>query len=91
VKLWLAVSRAEQLRRFRAREATGFKAFKITPDDWRNRRKWGAYEEAVCDMVERTSTSVAPWHLVAADDKRAARVQVLQTLATAVARAIGRD
>ncbi len=54
-KFWLQISKAEQLRRFQAREKTPFKRFKITPDDWRNRKKWDAYEQAVADMVDRTS------------------------------------
>ena len=81
VKFWLAVSPEEQLRRFRAREKTRFKRFKITPDDWRNRKRWPAYERAVRDMVDRTSTGVAPWTLVEANDKRWARVKVLRTIA----------
>ena len=81
VKFWLQISKAEQLRRFRAREKVAFKQFKITPDDWRNRKKWGAYEQAVSDMVDRTSTEIAPWTLVEADDKRYARVKILKTIA----------
>ncbi len=80
VKLWLAVSLQEQMKRFKAREATGFKRYKITPDDWRNRDKWPAYEQAACDMFERTGTEAAPWTLVEADNKRFARVKVLKTL-----------
>lgn len=80
VKFWLQISQAEQLRRFKAREKTPFKRFKITPDDWRNRKQWAAYEKAVADMVDRTSTELAPWTLVEAEDKRYARVKVLQTL-----------
>jgi len=79
-KLWLAVSKEEQLKRFQEREATGFKRFKITPEDWRNRKKWDAYETAVCDMVDRTSTDVAPWTLVEANDKYYARLKALRTL-----------
>lgn len=79
-KFWLSVSAEEQLRRFKEREATRFKRFKITPDDWRNRDKWPLYETAVCDMVERTSTDIAPWHLIAADDKKYARIAILRTL-----------
>jgi len=90
VKLWLQVSPEEQLRRFREREATSFKRFKITPDDWRNREKWGAYQRAVCDMVDRTSTEIAPWTLVEAEDKYYARVKVLRTLCDAIEREIGR-
>jgi polyphosphate:AMP phosphotransferase len=80
VKFWLAISQKEQLRRFKEREATGFKRYKITPDDWRNRDKWPEYEQAVCDMVDRTSTEIAPWTLVPANDKYHARIQILRTL-----------
>jgi polyphosphate:AMP phosphotransferase len=79
-KFWLAIDREEQLRRFHEREQTPFKRFKITDEDWRNREKWQAYDAAVHDMVERTSTEIAPWTLVAANDKRHARVMVLRTL-----------
>jgi polyphosphate:AMP phosphotransferase len=84
VKCWLAISKDEQLRRFRAREKTPYKRFKITPDDWRNRSKWDAYERAVCDMVDRTSTDLAPWHLIEANDKKWARVKVLETIVEAI-------
>jgi polyphosphate:AMP phosphotransferase len=80
IKFWLAISKEEQYERFRQREKTVFKRFKITPDDWRNRKKWGAYEKAVCDMVDRTSTDVAPWTLVEANDKLHARAKVLRTI-----------
>jgi len=84
VKYWLAISQEEQLRRFREREKVSFKRFKITPDDWRNRKKWGDYEQAVCDMVDRTSTSIAPWTLVEANNKYYARIKVLKTLCKAL-------
>ena len=80
VKFWLQVDPDEQLRRFRERKATGFKRFKITEDDWRNRKKWKAYEVATCAMFDRTSTEIAPWTLVAANDKNSARLLVLETL-----------
>ena len=80
VKFWLHISAEEQLRRFREREATGYKRHKITDEDWRNREKWPDYERAVQDMVVRTSTHYAPWHLIPANDKRFARVTVLKTL-----------
>jgi polyphosphate:AMP phosphotransferase len=88
VKFWLAISKAEQLARFRDREKTSFKRFKITKDDWRNREKWAAYERAVCDMVDRTSTEPAPWHLVEANDKRWARVKILTTLCDSIENAL---
>ncbi|WP_296446759.1 polyphosphate:AMP phosphotransferase [Rhodoferax sp. UBA5149] len=80
VKFWLQITQEEQLRRFKEREEIEFKRFKITQEDWRNREKWGAYQQAVCDMVERTSTGNAPWTLVEANDKNYARVKILRTL-----------
>ena len=90
VKFWLAISREEQYRRFREREKVSFKRFKITAEDWRNRKQWDAYERAVCDMVDRTSTGGAPWTLVEANNKQYARIKVLRTLADAVEAALGR-
>ena len=80
VKFWLTISKEEQLRRFKEREKIGFKRFKITDEDWRNRDKWDAYEQAIGDMVDRTSTEAAPWTLVEANDKNFARIKVLKTL-----------
>ena len=88
-KFWLQVSKAEQYKRFKAREKTPFKRFKITPDDWRNRAKWSAYEQAVADMVDRTSTELAPWTLVEADDKHFARIKVLKTIVRSLEAALG--
>ena len=79
-KFWLTITKEEQLRRFREREKTPFKTFKITAEDWRNRKKWNDYETAVCDMVERTSNANAPWVLVPANDKYSARIHILKTL-----------
>jgi len=84
VKFWLAISKEEQYRRFKERESIAFKRFKITDEDWRNRKKWDQYEKAVCDMVDRTSTSVAPWTLVEANNKYYARIKVLRTLVEAI-------
>ena len=88
LKFWLAISQDEQLARFHAREKTPFKRFKITPEDWRNRKKWPAYERAVCDMVDRTSTDVAPWHLIEANDKKWARIRVLETIGDSIENAL---
>ena len=88
VKFWLAVSKEEQFRRFKRREEVAFKRFKITDEDWRNRKKWDAYEQAVCDMVDRTSTSIAPWTLVEANNKYHARLKVLKTMCRAVEEAL---
>ncbi|MDJ0450283.1 polyphosphate:AMP phosphotransferase [Methylocystis sp. JR02] len=80
VKFWLAISQDEQLRRFQDREAKPFKRYKLTPDDWRNREKWALYEQAMTDMVDRTSSRLAPWTLVEANDKKFARLKVLRTI-----------
>jgi polyphosphate:AMP phosphotransferase len=90
VKFWLAISKEEQLRRFRERQKVAFKRFKITPEDWRNRKKWNEYESAVCDMVDRTSTRIAPWTLVEANNKYHARIKVLKTLHAAIDDAMGK-
>ena len=80
VKFWLAISAEEQLRRFKDRQTTPYKQYKLTEEDWRNRKKWDAYEAAACDMIERTSTDNAPWVLVEAEDKHWARVKVLKAV-----------
>jgi len=80
MKFWLAIDKKEQLRRFKEREKVGYKRYKITEEDWRNRKKWNAYAEAVQDMVEQTSTKKAPWTLIEANDKYFARIKVLKTI-----------
>jgi polyphosphate:AMP phosphotransferase len=84
VKFWLAISKAEQYKRFKARELVSFKRFKITQEDWRNRKQWDDYEIAVSEMVDRTSTATAPWTLVEANNKYFARIKVLRTLVAAI-------
>ena len=84
VKFWLAISKEEQYKRFKAREGVSFKRFKITEEDWRNRKQWGDYEIAVSEMVDRTSTATAPWTLVEANNKYYARIKVLKTLVAAI-------
>ena len=80
VKFWLQISKDEQLERFQARETTAFKRFKITAEDWRNREEVGRLRGGGGDMIDRTSTEIAPWTLVEANDKAYARVKVLRTL-----------
>src|SRR3954453_1341518 len=80
VKFWLHLSSAEQLRRFERREKDPLRAWKLTDEDWRNRKRREDYTAAVEDMVERTSTEWAPWHLVEADSKRYARVKGIETV-----------
>jgi polyphosphate:AMP phosphotransferase len=88
VKFWLQIDKDEQLKRFREREKTSFKRFKITAEDWRNREKWDQYHSAVCDMVDRTSTAIAPWNLIAADNKYAARIEVLKSVVKSIENAL---
>lgn len=88
VKFWVAISADEQLKRFREREETGFKRYKITDEDWRNRERWDQYEIAVNDMVERTSTNSSPWTLVEGNNKYYARVKILKTLCDRIEQAI---
>ncbi|MCX7604503.1 MAG: hypothetical protein N2036_10565 [Bryobacteraceae bacterium] len=88
-KFWIHISRDEQLRRFRERQKTGYKAWKLTTEDWRNRAKWPAYEQAVEDMLLKTSTATAPWHLVEGNDKYHARVKILSTLVELLSAGLG--
>lgn len=78
VKFWLHISQKEQLRRFEERQQTPYKAWKLTDEDWRNREKWSLYEDAVNEMLVRTSTLNAPWVVVEGNDKHYARVKVLR-------------
>lgn len=77
IKYWLAIDKQEQLERFEDRQETPYKQFKLTDDDWRNRDRWQDYVQAASDMLARTNTSFAPWCMVATNDKRTARIMVL--------------
>jgi polyphosphate kinase 2 (PPK2 family) len=79
-KFWIHISKEEQLRRFEGRQETPYKAWKLTDEDWRNREKWDLYEQAVDDMLLKTSTLTAPWTIVEGDCKWYARVKALRTL-----------
>jgi polyphosphate:AMP phosphotransferase len=80
IKFWLSITKDEQLKRFKEREVTGFKHFKITEEDWRNRRKWNKYELAVGEMIDRTGTDIAPWTVVEANNKYYARVKIIKEI-----------
>ncbi|WP_019937186.1 polyphosphate:AMP phosphotransferase [Bordetella sp. FB-8] len=84
LKFWLAVTQDVQLARFKEREHSPFKNFKITPDDWRNRKRWNDYARAANEMLARTDTPAAPWNLISANDKRYARLQVLRQIVHAI-------
>ena len=84
LKFWMQIDRDEQKRRFQMRQEDPAKAWKITDEDWRNREKWDLYEEAVDEMLIRTSTSYAPWMIVEGNDKLYARIKVLQAVVDAI-------
>ena len=84
LKYWLHIDKDEQLRRFKEREQISYKKYKITEEDYRNRERWEDYEDAVDDMVTRTSTEYAPWKLIEGNDKRYARVEIIKTLCEAL-------
>ncbi|MGL5175899.1 MAG: phosphate--AMP phosphotransferase, partial [Cetobacterium sp.] len=84
LKFWLQISKDEQLKRFKERENTPEKKWKITEEDWRNREKWKDYNSAIEDMISRTSTTTAPWHIVPANDKYYARIFVLKRFIDAI-------
>ena len=84
LKFWLHIDQDEQLRRFRDRENTPEKRYKITAEDWRNREKWPAYQTAVDEMLQRTSTRSAPWIVVEGNDKKYARLKVLRAVREAL-------
>lgn len=87
-KFWIHIGKDEQLRRFKEREGDPRKQHKITDEDWRNREKWDDYKLAVNDMIAHTSTGRTPWTLVSGNDKLFARVQILQTIADKMERAL---
>lgn len=89
-KFWLHISPEEQLARFKAREDTPYKQHKITDEDWRNREKWDDYVRAVDQMVQRTTSDTARWHVIPANDKYFARIEVLKAVTDGLKRAIRR-
>lgn len=91
LKFWMHVSKEEQLHRFESRQSTPTKSWKLTEEDWRNREKWDLYEQAVEEMLIKTTTAHAPWTIVAGNDKYFARVQVLKTVAERLSSALQVD
>lgn len=80
IKFWLSISADEQLARFQAREDTPHKRYKITDEDWRNRKKWDDYLQSASDMFAKTDTAHAPWHIISTDDKLMARIDILDAI-----------
>lgn len=84
IKFWLHIDKDEQLRRFNDRQNTPEKRWKITDEDWRNREKWDQYETAVDEMLQKTSTEYAPWHIIESQNKEYGRIQALHILIAAI-------
>ena len=84
VKFWVQIDKDTQLARFKERENTPEKRWKITDEDWRNREKWDLYEEAVNEMLQKTNTAYAPWHILESNDKKYARIKALKTVIEAI-------
>ncbi len=84
LKFWLQIDKDEQMRRFTDRQENAFKNWKITDEDWRNREKWDLYEEAVNEMLFRTSTIRARWSIIESNCKRYGRLKTLKTIIHAI-------
>ena len=88
LKFWIHIDPDTQLERFEARQNTPEKQWKITEEDWRNREKWPQYEEAVEEMLLKTSTEYAPWYIIESVDKKYARIRTLQIVTDALEKAV---
>jgi polyphosphate:AMP phosphotransferase len=88
VKFWIHITKDEQKRRFKERQEIPYKRWKITEEDQRNRARWKDFDAAVHDMIERTSTAAAPWHLIPGNDKRFARIEVLRRVCSRLEEAV---
>ena len=84
VKFWVQIDKDTQLARFTDRQNTPEKQWKITEEDWRNRDKWDLYEDAVNEMLQKTSTAFAPWYILESNDKKYARIKALEILINAL-------
>ena len=88
IKFWVQIDKDTQLERFTDRQNTPGKQWKITDEDWRNREKWDAYEAAVDEMLQKTSTAYAPWHILESVDKKYARIKALEIVAGELKKAL---
>ena len=88
IKFWVQIDKDTQLERFEERQNTPSKQWKITEEDWRNREKWDAYEEAVDEMLQKTSTAFAPWHILESVDKKYARIKALRIVVEELEKAL---
>ncbi|HEX7976172.1 MAG TPA: hypothetical protein VF498_17315 [Anaerolineales bacterium] len=90
-KYWIHIGKDEQLNRFESRAGDKLRSWKLTEEDWRNREKWGLYEDAVNEMLLKTSTISAPWTVVEGNSKPYARVKVVKTLVDKLSQELGLD
>lgn len=88
IKFWVQIDKQTQLLRFNERQNDPAKQWKITEEDWRNREKWDVYETAVNEMLQKTSTANAPWHILESVDKKYARIKALQITADTLEKAL---
>ena len=88
LKFWVQIDQATQLARFTERQNTPEKQWKITDEDWRNRSKWDEYEKAIDEMLQKTSTTYAPWHILESVDKKYARIKALHIVIDALEKAL---
>lgn len=88
LKFWVQIDKDTQLARFTERQNTPSKQWKITDEDWRNREKWDLYEQAVDEMLQKTSTTYAPWHILESVDKKYARIKALYIVIDALEKAL---
>ena len=89
MKFWMQIDKDEQERRFKERMENPEKQWKITDEDWRNREKWDQYETAVDEMLQKTSTAYAPWHILESVDKKYARIKALKIVIEELEKALG--
>ena len=88
VKFWVHIDKDTQLARFNDRQSNPEKQWKITDEDWRNREKWNQYETAVDEMLQKTSTVYAPWHILESVDKKYARLKALRIVIEEIEKAL---
>ena len=88
IKFWVQIDKDTQLARFTDRQNNPEKQWKITDEDWRNREKWDDYEVAVNEMLQKTSTAYAPWHILESADKKYARIKALKIVIEEIEKAL---
>lgn len=91
IKFWVQIDKETQLTRFNERANSPEKQWKITDEDWRNREKWDLYEGAVNEMIQKTNTTYAPWHILESVDKKYARIKALKIVIEELEKALKKN